>query len=78
MTAYEKAFNALGNSLSRNVAADFNLKAASQVINTAHEVLQGFEVATLIPFLKEYTEVREAVESGAARLRQLSGGKNPQ
>jgi hypothetical protein len=68
---YEKAFKSLASSFARNDASDVNLKAAKRDIEATHPVLQGFGLAPLLQFLEEYTEVRQSVENGTARLRQL-------
>lgn len=65
---YEKAFRSLASSLSSNVS---DLKAVKRDIESAHPVLQGIGLASLLEFLEEYTEVRQSVQSGTARLRDL-------
>jgi uncharacterized membrane-anchored protein len=36
-----------------------------------HPVLSGLDLKSLVSFLEEYTELRQAVDAGAARLRDL-------
>jgi hypothetical protein len=67
---YEKAFRALASSLAHNVANDFNLRCVDRDIHT-HPVLSGLDLKSLVSFLEEYTELRQAVDAGAARLRDL-------
>ncbi len=68
---YEKAFKLIAQGLGHNdVAADFNLKVTQQYI-ASNSVLESLDLKPLVSFLEEYTQIRQSVDTGAARLRGL-------
>lgn len=66
---YEKGFTTLANALGRNDRDDFNLLVAKRHIDELP--LSEFNLAALVAFLEEYTELRKTVSAGKARLRAL-------
>jgi len=67
---YQKAFAALAGSLGNNQGSDVNLKSVESDLRI-FSVLENIDLKPLVTFLKEYTEIRQAVDSGAARIRDL-------
>lgn len=65
----KKAFESLANCLGHNVHTDFNLTTTRREIEK--EPLSQFDFGKLIGFLVEFTELRQSVESGEARLGEL-------
>jgi hypothetical protein len=67
---FEKALRSLSSSLAFNQGSEFNLRSVERDI-THHPVLEKIDMKPLLSFLRDYTELRQAIDTGSVRLREI-------
>ena len=67
---FEKAFRSLASSLAANQGSEFNLGSVERDM-TQHPVLEKIDLSPLLSFLRDYTELRKAIDTGSVRIREI-------